>query len=276
MQSDQSKKVEIWLSPPNPSINHNSAKEKHLEGTGQWFLKSNEFLSWRTYPNSALWLHGIPGCGKTILSSTIIQQLHHTSDETNLVYFFFDFSDIHKRSFQKMVHSLAFQLSGLNTTAKRHLDKLFKDCREGQHQPELKSLCATFYKMSKEVPDLTILLDALDECEIWSREPLMKWLGNLESRVLITSRKVGDIQSSIREWKRPVSVFSFRESLVNDDIRAYVRQKLGRNVAYATSKVSKESKLAKKWRGYEKLLTEIEMKLTEKADGMLVTHTHLV
>lgn len=267
-QISQNRDVKEWLSPPNPSTNHNAAKEKHLEGTGQWFLESNEFLTWIASPNSALWLHGIPGCGKTILSSTIIQHLHHIAEKKDLVYFFFDFSDTSKQTFDKMIRSLIFQLACLQGAAKENLDNLYQNCGNGKDQPDLKSLCSTFQQILEGVPELTIVLDALDECERASRGSLMRWIENLGCRVLMTSRKLEDIQSSIDEWEKFVSIFSFQESPVGTDIRAYIRQKLGQDMGHTTPRSSKRSKLARKWKGYESLLTEIEMKLTEKADGM--------
>lgn len=267
-QSDQDRKIENWLSPPNPSTNHNAAKEKHLEGTGQWFLESTEFSAWKSSTKSAIWVHGIPGCGKTILSSTTIQHLQSGPEGTSLAYFFFDFSDTSKQSFEKMVRSLIFQLSSLNAITKGHLSKLYCECGDGHSQPDSKSLCNTFQAMSKEFPHFTIVLDALDECERVSREPLMKWIETLDCRILMTSRKIEDVQSSIEEWERPVAILSFQKSPVSEDIRAYIQQTLGRGAGHALPKLSKTSKLARKWKGNERLLTEVETKLTEKADGM--------
>jgi hypothetical protein len=52
-----------------------------------------------------LWLYGIPGCGKTILSSTIIEDvLYHYHDPTMaVIYFYFDFNDVEKQQYEKNV-----------------------------------------------------------------------------------------------------------------------------------------------------------------------------
>ncbi len=52
-------KILRWLSPPDPSLNHNSAHKKQQPITGAWFLNSSQFADWRTHLNSFLWLHGI-------------------------------------------------------------------------------------------------------------------------------------------------------------------------------------------------------------------------
>ncbi|KAE8840610.1 hypothetical protein P3342_006908 [Pyrenophora teres f. teres] len=61
-----------WLSPPDPSSNYQKALRQRQHDTGLWFLRGKPYKSWKTSVASSLWLHGIPGCGKTILSSTVL------------------------------------------------------------------------------------------------------------------------------------------------------------------------------------------------------------
>ncbi|KAH6683643.1 ankyrin repeat-containing domain protein [Plectosphaerella plurivora] len=48
-----------------------------VPGTGQWVLECREFLEWRDpqHTNRCLWMHGILGSGKTMLSTSIIKSL---------------------------------------------------------------------------------------------------------------------------------------------------------------------------------------------------------
>jgi hypothetical protein len=46
-----------WLSPPDPSTNHNLASKLHHDGTSQWFCQSNIFREWKSTA-SLLWIHG--------------------------------------------------------------------------------------------------------------------------------------------------------------------------------------------------------------------------
>jgi hypothetical protein len=47
-----------WLSPPDPSTNHNIACGAHHKGTATWFLQSSTFQKWN-FSRSLLWIHGI-------------------------------------------------------------------------------------------------------------------------------------------------------------------------------------------------------------------------
>ena len=46
-----------WLSPPDPSTNHNTARKAHYEGTATWFFRGGIFKEWKSAP-SLLWIHG--------------------------------------------------------------------------------------------------------------------------------------------------------------------------------------------------------------------------
>ena len=46
-----------WLSPSDPSINHNLASKAHHNGTAPWFFRGNIFNLWKS-TGSFLWVHG--------------------------------------------------------------------------------------------------------------------------------------------------------------------------------------------------------------------------
>ena len=49
-------KLEKWLSPPDPSTNHNIARKAHHKGTASWFFQGSIFKQWKSSP--FLWIHG--------------------------------------------------------------------------------------------------------------------------------------------------------------------------------------------------------------------------
>lgn len=261
--------IKAWLSPPDPSTNYNAASAKHLDGTGSWFMKSEEFLSWRTTPGPrALWLYGSPGCGKTILSYAVINELRTAIESSTIkgtiLYYFFDFNDIEKQSPDNMIHSLILQLSCECEDAGGHLKNLFQKHRKDDSKPSIQALCATFQAMLHEAVEPMIILDALDECKArndtssFGGRRLLEWLGHLTCRVLVTSRREDDIQSSIEKWETKITL-SMQDSSVDKDIRAYVQQYLRSPHA---------NKLAETWQSDRAVLDAIETRILEKAAGM--------
>ena len=46
-----------WLSPPDPSTNHNIACDTHHKKTAAWFFQGSIFREWKS-TGSLLWIHG--------------------------------------------------------------------------------------------------------------------------------------------------------------------------------------------------------------------------
>lgn len=58
-----------WLSPVRYRVHHLTQKQDRLPDSGQWMFQSSEFRSWQDSSISeTLWLHGMPGCGKSKLA----------------------------------------------------------------------------------------------------------------------------------------------------------------------------------------------------------------
>ncbi|KAA8613965.1 HET domain-containing protein [Pyrenophora tritici-repentis] len=89
-QEEKLVKICSWLSAPDPSTNYHKTHKRRQAKTGLWLLESAKFAEWKERAASRLWLYGIPGCGKTILSSTIIEHLlQHCHDDTSMVTAYF-------------------------------------------------------------------------------------------------------------------------------------------------------------------------------------------
>jgi hypothetical protein len=254
-----------WLSAPDPSTNYNKALEQRYEGSGLWFLESDAFAKWKTRRNSFLWLHGIPGCGKTILSSAIIKNLDSILASQPLLYFYFDFNDSNKQTLESMLSSLISQLCYKRIETSQQLGSLFSSCGDGHRQPTSESLCKTLLDMIEQVKEVWLVLDALDECSTRkgkSTEGLLSWIREVlqsEQRnvhLLITSRPEQDIESGIMEFAHNDDIVPIQSSLISDDIRAYIRTRV------------REDNGLKRWRLQPEVQNKIETRLMEKADGM--------
>jgi NACHT domain len=259
-------KIERWLSAPDPSINYNKALKQRHKDSGLWFLQTKAFEKWKKRRNSFLWLHGIPGCGKTILSSTIIEHLDRTASHTQpLLYFYFDFSDIDKQSLESMIRSLIRQLYYKRKDTQKQLDSLFSSCADGHRQPDADSLCTHLLDMTQQVDEVWIVLDALDECSTRKgtrTKGLLSWMEDLlcselrNVHLLATSRQEEDIESALSKWARIEDMMPIQSALVTDDIRAYVRTRV------------KEDDGLRRWRSQPDVQEEIETRLMEKVCGM--------
>jgi hypothetical protein len=65
-----------WISPIEYWKHHKLVFDDLHPGSGEWLLNKDEFESWESSTQtSVLWLHGIPGSGKSRLVSKVIDYL---------------------------------------------------------------------------------------------------------------------------------------------------------------------------------------------------------
>ena len=78
----------------DPAKTRKTSSQLRQPGTGQWFLEGEDFQRWVQADRARLWMNGIPGSGKTILTSTIIEEVEKSlSKERALAYVFYDYKE---------------------------------------------------------------------------------------------------------------------------------------------------------------------------------------
>jgi hypothetical protein len=264
-QEERLGKICSWLSALDPSTNYHKAHKQRQAETGLWLLDGPKFTEWKESAGSRLWLYGIPGCGKTILSSTIIEHLlqHcHGNDRMVTAYFYFDFNDIQKQDPELMLRSLVCQLVQRSVTIPKGVDALFSACNNGQRQPSLHALLEITSQVMRQFTHAYIVLDALDECT--QRQELMDMLETVAGwqldnvHMLMTSRKERDIESSLESFVKEEDTICLQRDVVDKDIQRYVQQRLGDDKGLA------------KWNKDAAVRQEIEAALMHGAHGMFV------
>ena len=76
--SEESARIQAWLSPLEPHAKHQDVRNRRLDGVGDWVLQKNEFESWCKSEdgtgNRTLLCYGDQGVGKTYIRYTGIFQ----------------------------------------------------------------------------------------------------------------------------------------------------------------------------------------------------------
>ncbi|MCJ1299174.1 hypothetical protein MMC08_001966 [Hypocenomyce scalaris] len=260
LEDAERRKIYKWLAAPDPYSNHERARQKHQPDTGKWLLDGQQYNEWKNASSSFLWLHGIPGCGKTLLSSSIIEDISdhcQTHPNTDMAYFYFDFNENEKLLCGNFLRSFLQQLSSQSLSNWKHLQILYTSCHNGERQPNVKDLQSTLEAMLLQScrPTYTIL-DALDECI--EREEVLDWIGGVVGQKIdtlhffIASRRERDIEETLN----PLATYKIyaQSSEVDVDIKCYIQERL------------KTDLKLKKWPSA--LKTEIEAALMQKASGM--------
>ncbi|KAF8333766.1 ankyrin repeat-containing domain protein [Amanita rubescens] len=219
-------KFKKWLNVPDPSVSHNNAREKHLKGSGQWLLQDKRYINWKEQSNSFMWINGISGCGKTLICSTIIEDIKaivQAQPETGLAYFYFDINDKSKQTSRSLISSLV-----LNLTAKSNnlsMDKLYNK-HDKLSLPTRDELLTLLLELLQGFRETYVVIDALDECDDDYHKlfdtvikVIHKWqLPHFH--LLVTSRREKDIISNMEELV-PTELH-LSAGLVGSDIISYI------------------------------------------------------
>ncbi|KAK4178755.1 FAD dependent oxidoreductase-domain-containing protein [Triangularia setosa] len=229
-----------WLKAPDVSVNYREACKKRHPETGHWFVKEGvEFIQWLNQPNSFLWLNGFAGCGKSVLSSTVVEWTERHRKRissgyvtSGLAFFYFTFNDESKQDTNAMLRSIILQLANQAKTGEEHLVRL-KDAYPDTI-PSIEALLDTLNALIEEFDDVYIILDALDESPKQKhRKTLLNTLHEIREwsdprlHLLVTSRDEQDI----REYLSPTDNedVKMKNASIDSDIASFISGHLQTN-----------------------------------------------
>jgi len=231
----QSKRAEIltWYKTSDPEQNHKVSRNKHEPDTAKWIFDIKDFRNWKDNPGESLWIHGIPGAGKTILCSTIIDHMsqHYERDPSNrVVYFYFDFADNKKQTVANLLKSVVYQLIVIEEVIPESVASLYTKCN-GLQQPNLDELVEVVIAEVSRAGRTFLMIDALDECPKEERELFFETFvqGSLPSNLnlLITSRKEPDIDAALGpSFSRTICI---QNAVIDADVRVHVGKAIARD-----------------------------------------------
>lgn len=179
-----------------------------VPGTCQWFLQSEKYKKWKeNHSSDLLWVTADPGCGKSVLSKSIIaNELQNTSSSTTC-YFFFKDDSVDQRSITKAICALLHQYlcARKSPILLQKATGVFR-----AHGPGMMESFHVLWSLLLEIAQDTAagqiicVLDALDECGENGREIIIDSLNMFSEsagtigqlKFLITSRPYYHIEES--------------------------------------------------------------------------------
>ncbi|EMC95052.1 hypothetical protein BAUCODRAFT_123534 [Baudoinia panamericana UAMH 10762] len=198
--------------------------EKHHSDSGRWFFDEPKYHDWvSSDPNPWLFCPGIPGAGKSVLSSTVVRELQKRA--LPVAYLYCTYSGRSKQSARHFLTSMLRQLVHISGAPPQNIEDLRKRCEKNDKAPSLDEIENALRTIVTPRCKGWLVVDALDECDCNSRKDLLNSLHNLVSssslKILATSRFIPEIESWFSE--RNANVVEIRAS--GADIEAYVRSR---------------------------------------------------
>ncbi|RPB18295.1 hypothetical protein L211DRAFT_124964 [Terfezia boudieri ATCC MYA-4762] len=240
-QDDRILELFTLLTPLEPLKRHQDVKMIRTKNAAAWLLSSESFCNWRdsnTIPIEdcirVFCCFGIPGAGKTVISSVVIDELYsqiHKYPRIGIACLYADYKD---QNNQILVHILGSFLRQLLTTAqetipKELIDMLAKIKQQGR-KVATEDILALLRIRLQQLKRAFICIDAVDELAPKVQQQLLDVLKELgtnhnNTRFFITGRE--HVENEVKKRLQAMQQHKIVISATRQDIEEFLRQQIG-------------------------------------------------
>ena len=155
-----------WLCPSNVQDDLHQQSSICMANSCEWILKSPEYnVFTRAAGSTVLTILGLPGEGKTLLATFVVETLLRANN-TPVLYFFCKAGDQEKRTSLRVLRTLLAQLLRSQTVLAQVIEEIYYNNGHAVAQ-SLADVQAAFRLalQAAQSSDIYIIIDGLDECQ---------------------------------------------------------------------------------------------------------------
>ncbi|KAF5579108.1 ankyrin protein [Fusarium pseudocircinatum] len=233
IRSNQSRRDDIkildWLTRIDYGLQQSEFQKVQQPGTGSWLLGTSEYRTWLETPGQILFCQGIPGVGKTILTSGLIDHLSSKlagDSASGISYIFCNFQRQDQQTSDGLLTCILKQLSAGLPSLPESLRSLYTSHAIQRTRPSSREIISTLASVISEPSKVFIIVDALDEygSAPGARESFLVQLARLQQEfnvnIFATSRYDTTISSEIRSSF--LNSTNLEINAMKDDIGTYI------------------------------------------------------
>lgn len=259
-QAQLNVEIEVFsaLSTIDNVSQHERLRSLKFPNTGSWILEHPEYSQWqRSATVGGLCAYGIPGSGKSVLSSSVVDDLSSRYAKS-VLYHYCDYANRATLEPVEIYRTLIQQcfLYGLLSNADK--DKLVRESALRQSRVPESTLDSILGQTLKNHSRIFVILDGIDECDKNDQKILLEkmkqflTLGNRDLRIFITCREESQVLASLSDLRKIlVSTMSNAEDISNYISTAVSRSKASGELHISDRELEQEiiTSLATKARG---------------------------
>ncbi|KAI9778250.1 MAG: hypothetical protein M1839_008274 [Geoglossum umbratile] len=163
-EDKESRDVIAWLSALDFHTKQSDILRRRQEGTGKWLLDADEFKKWLDGTERILWCYGIPGAGKTVLTSVIVDYLERSfaQEDVAIAYIYCSYKRQKVQTDINLIASLLQQLVQKGSSIPKKVLSLYRD--RTRKPPTLNEFSKLLQSEIRRFSRVFVIIDALDEC----------------------------------------------------------------------------------------------------------------
>lgn len=195
-----------WLTDFDHKRQQHDVYSGRQDGTGEWFLDSEEYGSWKETRGQTLICPGMPGAGKTVLASIVIdERLGHCVDhpEHGIAFAYCDYKLQKQQSTNSILASLLKQLIEHQPVLSGDIKDLYGKKENTRNMLSLDDIRACIRSVISSYSRVFIVIDALDECDSEQLADLLPEISALRDdhqvNFMATARRVPQIMKSFEK-----------------------------------------------------------------------------
>ncbi|KAL6695143.1 ankyrin repeat protein [Trichoderma pleuroticola] len=142
-----------WLTPVNYGLQQSDYFQRRQRETGQWFLNSSQFQEWLQTSQQTLFCQGIPGAGKTILTSIVINDLYTRFDQDSTIGIAYIYCNFQRTDDQ--------QLSAQQQSLPSSVKTLYNSHRAKHTRPSLEEIRGALQSVARMYTRVFLVIFAL-------------------------------------------------------------------------------------------------------------------
>jgi hypothetical protein len=157
-----------WLTPIDYASRQHDFISRRQNGTGRWLLNCKEYQAWLKTGQQTLFCPGIPGAGKTILTSIVVGDIYERYQDDPMVgvaYLYCNFRRQDEQRIDYLLASLLKQLAHGRSPLSRTLKDLYSTHKKKRTRPSWEEISKALQSAAASYSRVFILVDALDECQ---------------------------------------------------------------------------------------------------------------
>ncbi|KAG2011570.1 ankyrin repeat domain-containing protein 50, variant 2 [Coprinopsis cinerea AmutBmut pab1-1] len=186
-----------------PNVNfrtiHSDVRKRRTAGTGMWLLESRLYREWKKSKGGIIWWMGIPGAGKTVMASAIVDDLLPLENDPERTCVLFVYSRYNEPlAITDILKALVKQCIERNTDLAAIVESFYDQYTLEETEPSVDELVILLQTLECHFDRVYYVIDGVDEALVDVQFDLIQVINKLQGNIILTSRPLDELSEDLK------------------------------------------------------------------------------